>query len=212
MSRASETANRKKHRLRHLRAAEEYERRTATTIRKTQVLRIVVAFLRKHCYTKLGRRCLDRFAKCARFSSIAILRYAAFLGFRIPLGHVELSFADCFCLVFLGGVVPVCVPPANAEFAQTGRFGTCMAYFLLQTFPCKSHLFLCSQWHGIYHYLTIFYLYEVFYYGTILSRGTKFRIRTAHPRDLRGHAPLVYRFYPLAGRCADTAHAIQLLH
>ena len=85
MSRASETANRKKRRLRHIRAAEECERRTETTIRKTQVLRIVVAFLRKHCYTKLGRRCLDRFAKFAkfaRFSSMAALHYAVSLGFE----------------------------------------------------------------------------------------------------------------------------------
>ena len=82
ISRASETANRKKHRLRHIRAAEEYERRTITTIRKTQVLRIVVAFLRKHCYTKLGRRRLSQFAKFEQFSPIAILRYAVSLGFE----------------------------------------------------------------------------------------------------------------------------------
>ena len=84
MSRASETANCKKSRLRHIRAAEEYERRTATTIRKTQVLRIVVAFLRKHCYTKLGRRRLSQFAKFEQFSpiAVAVLRYAAFLGFE----------------------------------------------------------------------------------------------------------------------------------
>ena len=83
ISRASETANRKKRCLRHIRAAEECERRTTTTIRKTQVLRIVVAFLRKPCYTKLGRRCLDRFAKFTRFSSIAALHYAVSLGFEL---------------------------------------------------------------------------------------------------------------------------------
>ena len=138
-------ANCKKRRLRHIRAAEEYERRTITTIRKTQVLRIVIAFLRKPCYTKLGRRCLGRFAKFEQFSPIAVLRYAAFLGFRIPLGHVELSFADCFCLVFLGGVVPVCVPPANAEFAQfaqTGRFGTARHSFFCKHSPANP---ICSS-------------------------------------------------------------------